>query len=576
MGEDNDIRSLLESLETNVKPISEPEIFKQIWEVLGQFKSDDPEERYEMMAFILQEKYDENGELQYIPLSVIGEGSEFPDMRSIDLNTIEHWRKRMELTNHPVLRARYSSLLIYFHEKVIGERPHYEIFKVFIKSVIDIAEGNLYPVHSVSLLIKKLRAALILSVKMNFRDYTDKLINIIINLENMLREYDNTNLWGFSYDLLIRDNRIPIGEERKERLIKIIKEEFDEILQTDDLENVTRIGLLIADYYHRTGAGDDLRNVLDKMNEYMMNALSRCDSNIYKLFHLNRMYRAYLRYGYREGVDKISHELLEIGRKVPDELEKIHQKLELPDLTLNIESCPEDMHMLLEDICAKFTPDVDKIRNMASSEVRGSLSHLLSSTLLIEENDHLLFSANSSKDEEKLVFSRIFRIYLIIISTYLEKTIKEVIQKCEFNQESFVTYLVNLINPSESEGDSLFKGLIALFAGEYTTALHLLIPQVEAIIRELSERIGERTIRYNEELNGYEYITLGSLLRSEKVKEVLGENLSSYLTFLYTDPTGLNLRNLICHGIFSGDIFTKENAFLVLHSLLCLVNFLRV
>lgn len=569
------IYNFLRSLEKDVEPISELEIFKQIWGAIEQFKSDDPEERYEMMAFILQEEYNENGELQYVPLFVTSEGSEFPDLRSIDLNTIEYWRKRMESTNHPVLRARYSSLLIYFHERVTGERPHHEIFRIFIKSVIDIAEGNLYPAHSFSSLIKKLRAALILSVKMNFKDYAERLIDIIIDLEDMLRGYGYTGLWGFSYDLLIKDNRIPIGEERKERLINIIKEEFDEILQTDNLENITRIGLLITDYYHRTGEGDNLRNVLGKMNEYMMNALSRCNSNICKIFHLNRMYRIYLRYGYKEGVDKISHELLEIGRKVPSELEKICLKLELPDLTLNIESCPEDMHTLLEDICADFTPDVNKIRNMASSEVRGYLSHLLSSSVLIDEHGRLLFSANSSEDEEKLIISRIFHIYQIILSTYLEKTIEEIIQKCEFNQESFVTYLVNLINPSESGEDSLFKGLIALFAGEYTTALHLLIPQVEAIIRELSERIGERTIIYNKELNGYKYITLGSLLKSEKVKEVLGEKLSSYLFFIYTDPIGLNLRNLMCHGIFSEHIFTKENAFLVLHSLLCLVKFLR-
>jgi lysyl-tRNA synthetase class 1 len=63
---------------------------------------------------------------------------------------------------------------------------------------------------------------------------------------------------------------------------------------------------------------------------------------------------------------------------------------------------------------------------------------------------------------------------------------------------------------------------------------------------------------------------MNDALGDSRVQEVLTENLWRYLTVLYIDRRGLNLRNDLAHGLVSAEAFNQPIADSLFHSLLAL------
>jgi hypothetical protein len=64
--------------------------------------------------------------------------------------------------------------------------------------------------------------------------------------------------------------------------------------------------------------------------------------------------------------------------------------------------------------------------------------------------------------------------------------------------------------------------------------------------------------------------SMGEVLRDPRMQVVLSESRWRYLSVLYTDRRGVNLRNNVAHGLVSLEALNKPTADLVFHSLLSL------
>jgi len=91
----------------------------------------------------------------------------------------------------------------------------------------------------------------------------------------------------------------------------------------------------------------------------------------------------------------------------------------------------------------------------------------------------------------------------------------------------------------------------ALFAGyekDFVVALHLLVPQIEHMVRWHLKAANIKTT--NLDKNGVENENgLSALIELPEVKQIFGEDLSFELKALFCDPFGPNLRNELAHGL---------------------------
>jgi len=92
------------------------------------------------------------------------------------------------------------------------------------------------------------------------------------------------------------------------------------------------------------------------------------------------------------------------------------------------------------------------------------------------------------------------------------------------------------------------KGLIAGFERDLTSALHLLVPQVEHLVRWHLKAAGAKTTTLS--LDGIETENgLSTLMELPEAVSIFGEDLAFEFNALFCDPFGPNLRNEVAHGL---------------------------
>ena len=92
------------------------------------------------------------------------------------------------------------------------------------------------------------------------------------------------------------------------------------------------------------------------------------------------------------------------------------------------------------------------------------------------------------------------------------------------------------------------KAIFLGFDGDFISALHLLIPQIENLVRYHLKQHGEKTT--NIDINGIENENgLSTLMENVKVEEIFGKDLAFELKAIFFAPFGPNLRNELAHGL---------------------------
>ena len=92
------------------------------------------------------------------------------------------------------------------------------------------------------------------------------------------------------------------------------------------------------------------------------------------------------------------------------------------------------------------------------------------------------------------------------------------------------------------------KALFAGYDGDFAAALHLLVPQIEHMVRFHLNRAGVGTTHLDG--NGIEKEKgLSSLLTLDESADILGSDVMFELSALFADSGGPNLRNMVAHGL---------------------------
>ena len=94
------------------------------------------------------------------------------------------------------------------------------------------------------------------------------------------------------------------------------------------------------------------------------------------------------------------------------------------------------------------------------------------------------------------------------------------------------------------------KALAHGFNRDFATAIHLLAPQIEHMVRVQLKAAGVSTSRLDQD--GIETENgLSTLIDLPQTKAIFGEDLTYEIKALFCDPMGPNLRNNIAHGLLS-------------------------
>jgi len=114
------------------------------------------------------------------------------------------------------------------------------------------------------------------------------------------------------------------------------------------------------------------------------------------------------------------------------------------------------------------------------------------------------------------------------------------------------------------------RAVEAHMLGDSIQCIHTLVPQIERAVVNIARHAGKPTVKPFQSGKGVMQSKnlQDALERDQAVKAILGENLRMYLLSTLAHNKGLNIRNEVCHGLWTTEQFSKMASERVLHILL--------
>ena len=205
--------------------------------------------------------------------------------------------------------------------------------------------------------------------------------------------------------------------------------------------------------------------------------------------------------------------------------------------------------------------NVEEMRERASEMLHAQpfLEDFLSNSIVVRGDGRVVdkrFSITPSEAAETAIYSLMVRDHGLDVALVVQGRILPALDILHLEHRLSEADFVALArqSPIVPMGRKLLFGK-ALFTGfdrDFITAIHLLVPQVEHMVRCLLKRAGEKTTHLDskgiETENG-----LSALMDTPKAEKIFGRDLSFELKALFCDSSGSNLRNELAHGLLDDE-----------------------
>lgn len=119
-----------------------------------------------------------------------------------------------------------------------------------------------------------------------------------------------------------------------------------------------------------------------------------------------------------------------------------------------------------------------------------------------------------------------------------------------------ICYYANVVPPNRAH--LWAKGLYFGFNDDFIAAMHILVPQIENMVRFGLQSKGINTTTINKDGTETE-VGLSNLLKNPKISEIMSQDVLFEFHALLTEPLGVNMRNQIAHGLVADGNFSSSH-----------------
>lgn len=541
----------------------------------------------ESMAFNLYEDFQTNEKTDkhfYQPLIKVtdkqGKNYVSANHSNITPEIIAYWEKRIIESRNSILKARYAGLVWYFKKDVCNVKPDIKTAYDNLDALLDIITKDGMPTTLES--IKKAEIALALSKSIKHGDYLLRakkaLKNLAVDAQDM-----NIGIWAAPFRMSMDHPGCFTVEERNE-LAESLQARFDKIFtcsHDNPFEHEPNPWLLmeladaLSEFYSSNKRKDLIQELYRKVKA-SFDALIPTLSKLQIVSNLTNLYSRYQKFMPKGELDSLNEQIKLAGKDIHAEMQTFHQEISIPqeEMKAFIDSIlSEDVEKTFRLFSYRFTPQKEAAKR-EFEELRKKYPFVFMFPQVALDNHGRATSYIGNVDADmdgNLIYHISQRLRLDAV--FLFATIEEGKKRGLFTSQNILTFLEKSTSISTDRLSIITRGLDAYFQEDYLLFIHILIPQIEAAIRNIIESNGIPIRKPSRNGNSFQLRILDEMFRDEEIQKCLTSDFANYLRILLTDNRGWNLRNDICHGIAEPDIFNRLTADRILHVLLCLGNY---
>lgn len=504
-----------------------------------------------------------------------------PDPRQIDAGIVQHWQRRRDQVRHPVMRARYADLLWDLRKHVTGERANVDDARVAIGAYIE-AIQRAAPACAIDN-IHRLVRALELAISINDAVRVEGARDAMFALYDKIVDPTEGGSWPWLFDNLYDNKKVPLTDEQRRHMINslevILKRCTDpEQKETFDPWNAESAAQRLAAHFAKENRPDDVRRVVRAYGEAFVH-LSRQATGIVSIGWLQQVHDEYRRYGMHVEADQVLVLYKQKGEEAQGQMAHIRVDVsvdrEAVEKALD-ELTSRDAESALAGIATAFVPSVSRAQEMLQRLHDGGSSIMAHFGVRILGDHQIIADVGSiAGDLDGRVILQLSQ-EMDVSWRFLALALDWTYQKFSVGTDGVLDFVRPSALFDALREPLLRQGLDAYFADDHVKAIHVLVPQIEAMLRRLLGYLGQPTSKRMRSPKGVmQEKTLTDVLEREPAvtaffKESGLDDWQVYLRVFLTEPSGWNLRNRLAHGLVAPDQFTRQISDWVIHSMLML------
>ena len=221
----------------------------------------------------------------------------------------------------------------------------------------------------------------------------------------------------------------------------------------------------------------------------------------------------------------------------------------------------------------KLIESIDDLKTKAEQDLESfASSHIITNVLIDKEGKTKAISRNGEDSLESKIFEKASFYQSWYGMNFIVPACEQICFEHDVKGDD-LSFIVNE-NPFIPQGHELLysRGLLAGLQQDPIIATHLLVPQLENSLRHILKQQGFIASNLTSAMIQDEY-TLGKVLELQDLKKVLAEDIIFTLKGLLVERMGGNMRNEVCHGLYSYEQFFNARTIYLwwLTLFLCLV-----
>ncbi|QQR81004.1 MAG: DUF4209 domain-containing protein [Deltaproteobacteria bacterium] len=498
-----------------------------------------------------------------------------PDIKEIDQEVIDYWKKRAHETQHPVCRARYSDLVWEFTYPVTFQKAELIYAQMAIDSYVAIVE--LIPEETQMQCRRHLERALKLSISLNDKTRIESVKKAMFRLHDQIAEPRKIGSWTFLFDSLYDNKKVPLTDGERSKMVSSLEEMLRLSSDPAAKNNFDPWGAQAASqrlekHYKKINKPQEAKEAILTAGKAFESIAQQADP-LLAMFWLQDVYEKYKDRGFKDDALRVQKQSKEKGANVKDSMKEIVTTVQIPKEELDRffkDLTSGNLNTALHKIAINFTPQIDKIQK-SLEELRKDhpLQALIGVTTIGDAN--FIARAGSVEDDPegrlRLELSQRISVSTLFLSTVLEKLKEHYSPNAA--QLTDHLYQAPLFDPERR--DLILDGIEAYLANDHVKTIHVLVPQIEYIFRRLlslldlpTNKSAGKGIMQEKNIN--------EALADLAVKNVFSEDMRLYFLVSLAEKKGLNIRHRVSHGLMKRADFNQRISDLIINILLCLAT----
>jgi hypothetical protein len=235
----------------------------------------------------------------------------------------------------------------------------------------------------------------------------------------------------------------------------------------------------------------------------------------------------------------------------------------------------DELRIKLFRIAHTFTPSVDQSKKFLEDARKNTpLLTLITQNIVTADGQTTARIGSLDEDPEGRLQKQTADL-IGMLQMFLSHSLSELKSRCNPTADEIVTVVYECPLFTERRRTLITKGVTAYLKEDWVKAIHVLIPQIEECLRNLLAEIGVPVYKTGR-AGTMDVKNMADVLADLRLRQVLGEDRWRYLSALFIDRRGLNMRNQVAHGLVNPEGFNVFTADLVLHSLITISTLRKV